>query len=214
MPITRPHAIYAAVTAGLVLVFGLLAAQVTWPSFSPMKQTMSSLAARDAPTRWLMTAVIVAVGVCQLIAAHGFKQAAKPGRWVLAIGGIGALGVAAFPVPHILDDSNWHTFMAAVVLVSLCLWPVFSVSRRHEMPWVLTHRGAWTSTICLAVVGLIFLAAWWTNSDLMGLLERTLISSQILWLLVALRVSYKFGVRKTVDAATQEDQYSLATNLA
>lgn len=204
MPLTRPHAFYATVVAGVTLVAGLVVAQMVWPNFSPMKQTMSSLAARDAPTKGLMTLVIVVVGICQIVTAHGFKQAAKPGRFLLAIGGIGALGVAAFPVPHVFADSDWHTFMATVVLVSMCLWPVFSATKKYPTPWVLTHRGAWTSTVCLAVLGLTFLAAWWTNSHVMGFLERVLISSQILWLMVALRISHQFGVKATTDEAVSD----------
>lgn len=150
-----------------------------------MKQTLSSLAARDAPTQEMMTLVIVIIGICQLITAHGFKSAARPGRWILAIGGFGVFGVAAFPVPHVLANSNWHTFMAGVVLISLCLWPIFSISSHHHAPWVLTTKGAWIATVTLAVIGLIFLAAWWTGNYWMGLLERTLISSQILWLLIS-----------------------------
>lgn len=158
---------------------------MSWTTFSPMQQTLSSLAARNAPTRDMMTVVILIIAVCQLVTAYGFKSAAKPGRLVLGIGGLGVIGVAAFPVPHVLADSNWHTFMAGVVLVSLCLWPVFSISKHHQAPWVLTAKGAWTATVVLAIVGLIFLAAWWTDSYWMGLLERTLIFSQIVWLLIS-----------------------------
>lgn len=194
MPLTRKYAIYATAFAGILFIVGLFAAQAVWPDFSPMQQTMSSLAAKDAPTRWLMTFIIVVVGICQIVAAHGFKQAATPGRWVLGISGVGAFGVAAFPVPHIHADSNWHTFMAGVVLVGMCLWPVFSITRKRAMPWVLSHRGAWTSTVCLAVLGLCFLATWLTDSYVMGFLERTLIASQIIWLLITLRISHKSGL--------------------
>ena len=137
--------------------------------------------------------------------AHGFKQAAKPGRIMLAIGGLGAFGVAAFPVPHVFADSNEHTFMAGVVLVSMCLWPVFSVTKKHATPWVLTHRGAWTSTVCLAVLGLTFLAAWLNDSHVMGLLERALILSQIVWLMIALRISRQFGLTATNHATPDVD---------
>ncbi len=182
---SKPHAFYATLIAGLVLFAGLISAQMSWTTFSPMQQTLSSLAARNAPTRDMMTVVILIIAVCQLVTAYGFKSAAKPGRLVLGIGGLGVIGVAAFPVPHVLADSNWHTFMAGVVLISLCLWPVFSISKHHQAPWVLTAKGAWTATVVLAIVGLTFLAAWWTDSYWMGLLERTLIFSQIVWLLIS-----------------------------
>lgn len=201
---TRPHAFYATVVAAVVLFGGLLAAQAALPNFSPMKQTMSSLAARDAPSRDLMTLVIVIVGICQVIAAHGFKQAAKPGRFILMLGGIGVLGVAAFPVPYVTHDSHLHTFMATLALGSMCLWPVFSATNKYATPWVLTHRGAWTSTLCLAVLGLTFLANWLEKSHVMGLLERVLIASQIVWLMVALRISHQFGLKRTAEVEQQE----------
>ena len=94
--------------------------------------------------------------------------------------------------------------MATVVLVSMCLWPVFSATKKYPTPWVLTHRCAWTSTVCLAILGLTFLAAWWTNSHVMGFLERVLITSQIIWLMVALRISHQFGVKATTDEAVSD----------
>jgi len=136
-----------------------------------------------------------------VVAAHGFKQAAKPGRVILLLGGIGVLGVALFPVPHVINDSNLHTFMATIALGSMCLWPVFSATKEHASPSVLKHRGAWTSTICLAIIGLVFLQAWWTHSHVTGFLERLLITSQIGWLMVALRISHQFGVRASADEA-------------
>ena len=180
-----------------------------------MKQTLSSLAARDAPTRDMMTIVILIIGVCQLITAYGFKSAAKPGRLVLGLGGVGVIGVAAFPVPHVLADSNWHTFMAGVVLVSLCLWPVFSISEHHHAPWVLTAKGAWIATVALAIVGLIFLAAWWTDSYWMGLLERTLISSQIIWLLIS--VGRCLNIEEKIisqDLVVDEKDLQIASKIA
>ena len=212
---SKPHAFYATLIAAIVLLAGLVSAQFSWTTFSPMKQTLSSLAARDAPTRNMMTVVILIIGACQLVTAHGFKTAANPGRMVLGLGGFGVIGVAAFPVPHILADSNWHTFMAGVVLVSLCLWPVFSISKHHQAPWMLTVQGAWTATVVLAIVGLIFLAAWWTDSYWMGLLERILIFSQIIWLLFSVGRCLKIGNKAVLqDFAIDEKDFQIATKIA
>ena len=149
-----------------------------WPDFNPLKQTLSSLAALDAPTRGMITAVMLSVGCCQLIIAWGFKFAEKYGRALIGLSGCAVFGVAAFPVPSVFADSNWHTFMAGIVLIAMCLWPIFSIRQHPVSPWLLTVRGAWTTTVIQAVVGLVFLAAWLVNHSLTGLLEMALLTTQ------------------------------------
>ena len=56
--------------------------------------------------------------------------------------------------------------------------------------------------MCLAVLGLTSLASWLTDSHAMGFLERALILSQILWLMIALRISRQFGLTVTSHATS------------
>ena len=171
-------ALSSAIVGYLVLAGGIYASYLVWPDFQPLSQTFSSLAALNAPTRSMVTAVMVTVGVCQLVIAWGFQLAKTYGRLLIGSSGIAVFGVAAFPVPEIFADSNVHTFMAGVVLISMCLWPIFSIHHHHLAPWMLSTRGAWTVTVAQAVVGLVFLAAWLVNHRLTGLLEMLLLSTQ------------------------------------
>lgn len=171
-------ALGSAVVGYLVLAGGIYASYVVWPDFQPLSQTFSSLAALDAPTRPMITTTMVAVGVCQLVIAWGFQLARTPGRVLIGLSGMAVFGVAAFPVPSVFADSNLHTFMAGVVLIAMCLWPIFSIHNHHLAPWILSVKGAWTATVIQAVVGLVFLAAWLVNHQLTGLLEMLLLSTQ------------------------------------
>ncbi|MGH3546350.1 MAG: DUF998 domain-containing protein, partial [Mycobacteriales bacterium] len=98
-PFTPAWTLLPAVAAPVVLIGGWTLAAAVFPGpFDQLTQTISALAARDAPNRWLMTTVLAVVGVCYLLTAWGLREAAVPGRLLLAAGGVATCVVAAVPL--------------------------------------------------------------------------------------------------------------------
>ena len=186
----------------LVLTIGTYFLQKSWTNFSPVKQTMSSLAALGAPTHRRMTIVIVIVGVCLIVAALSLTLPAKPGRWLLGAAGTGALGMAAFPVPGISANSTMHTFMATIVLVSMCLWPLGAHHYNQSGHWPVSLRTAIAVTVTMALTGIIFLINWLHGSPIMGLLERLLLSFQLVCFIVLAHRSHRGQAAEIHQPAT------------
>jgi hypothetical membrane protein len=93
-------ALVSATAAPILLVGGwTLAATLQPPGFDPARDTISALAALGATDRWVMTAALLLLGGCHITTASGFREAARPGRIILAIGGAATIGVALFPLP-------------------------------------------------------------------------------------------------------------------
>lgn len=145
---------------------------------------MSSLAALGAPTQRMMTIVIVIVGLCLLVAAFSLTLPARPGRWLIGAAGTGTLGTAIFPVPSVSENSVMHTFMAGVVLISMCLWPLGAHHYNQSGHWPVSLRTTIAVTVTMAVTGIVFLIHWLQTSPIMGLLERILLAVQLLCFLV------------------------------
>jgi len=188
----------------LMLVIGTYFLQKSWTEFSPVKQTMSSLAALGAPTHRRMTILIVIVGLCLIVAALSLKLPAKPGRWLLGVAGTGALGTAAFPVPGISANSTMHTFMATIVLVSMCLWPIGAHHYNQSGHWPVSLRTAIAVTVTMALTGIIFLINWLQGSPIMGLLERMLLTFQLACFIVLAHRSHRAQAPKTLQPATPD----------
>ena len=187
-----------------MLVFGIYSLQKSWTDFSPVKQTMSSLAAIGAPTRYQMTLLIVLVGVCLILVALTLELSAKPGRWLLGSAGVGALGTAAFPVPAITANSAMHTFMASVTLVSMCLWPLGAHHYNQSGHWPVSLRTAISVTFTMAATGIVFLIHWLQESSITGLLERILLTLQLTFFIVLAHRSHHLQSTKTLQHVTLE----------
>lgn len=151
--------------------------------FDPVVETISALAARDADDRWLMTTALAGLGVCHLTTALALRSAAIPGRVVLAVGGVGTLLVAAFPLPADGGGSAAHTLVAGLSFGSLGVWPL--LAGRPDGPAALGRA----ASVAAGVV-LLGLVAWFTaelasDSSRVGLSERVAAGSQAVWPLVA-----------------------------
>lgn len=66
-----------------------IAATLQPPSFDPVTDTVSALAAVGAVSRWLMTATFLAVGACDVITGLALRPASAAGRLILVAGGRG-----------------------------------------------------------------------------------------------------------------------------
>lgn len=102
----------------------LVAGLVQPPGYSPVSQSISALAAYSASDRWIMTAGIYLVGVCQLVTAAGLTRLRTGPRLFLAAGGVTGLGVAYFPQPEYgSTTASPHIIFATLSVVCLAVWP-------------------------------------------------------------------------------------------
>ena len=58
---------------------GTVATRLQPPSFDPVADTVSALAAVGAADRWVMTLTFLLVAVCNIVTAAALRPAARPG---------------------------------------------------------------------------------------------------------------------------------------
>jgi hypothetical membrane protein len=179
--IGRP-AIYSAWLAPLLFIGGTTIAGLMSPGYDPVRQTISELAAGDAPTRVFVTVLFVLTGLCHLVTVTFARGIGAAGRITFLIGALASLGVAAFPLPSVAGRSTIHNTFATIGFLLLALWPVLGMRFRHGFPWLLRPAGSILGTVILAAVGLWFLAVWLTHSSpYIGVLERFAADAESLW---------------------------------
>jgi len=164
----RHYALVSATSAPVVLVGGWTWAAAVQPSgYSPTRDTISALAARDATDRWIMTVALALLGICHLLTAAALVEARILARALFALGGLATVAVASLPQP-----STGHVPAATIGFVSLALWPALS-----QLP---TRRAAWVATIVLVVL-LAWLGVEIHQGDLLGSSERAVAGAEALW---------------------------------
>ncbi|MEY2420526.1 MAG: hypothetical protein QOI95_593 [Acidimicrobiaceae bacterium] len=191
------------VWAGVVGPVGFVAAWVIAGArtngYSPVDDAISLLAARDAPTRWLMTAGFACFGVGVPVFALVLRSA-LPGRaWLAAVvSGVATLGVAAFPLHVSVTIDRLHGTFATVGYVSLALVPLLAarpLSRRGR-------GGAATASIVVAAISAACLAATpFTASN--GVFQRAGLTVVDAWLVVTAMVITKLRQRTPPAVADQ-----------
>jgi len=157
-----------------------LAASRQPTGYNPVRDTISSLAAQGATDRWVMTAALLAVGVCDVVTGAGLNPARWAGRLTLMVGGVATMLVAAFPQP-LRGNGVDHTIAATVAFTTLAVWPIMAVRRRAGVA-VLSLPFA----VCASLVTLGLLT-WFTleiHGSHRGLAERAAALSEVLWPLV------------------------------
>lgn len=140
------------------------------PSYDPVRDTISALAAHGATDRWVMTAGLALLGVCHLLTAAGLTEAGTSARVQLAVGGAGTAAVAALPQP-----TPAHVPAATIGFLALALWPAASRVPGRRVAVVATG-------VLLALLG--WLAVELVRGDLLGLSERLLAGAESFWPLV------------------------------
>jgi hypothetical protein len=116
------------------------------PSFNPVADTVSALAALGATDRWLMSLVFVVVGVCDVVTGLALRPAAMVGRLILIAGAVAGMLVAASP-EHAGSGSVSHAVWAAlgvglaerVVGAAQTVWPLAVVVSCRV--WCASPRG-------------------------------------------------------------------------
>jgi hypothetical membrane protein len=176
-----PWWVAAAAGAAPVLLLGglFVATAVQPPSYSPVRDTISELAAQGATDWWVMTSAIAGLGLCYLLAGLGLQPAGRAGRVLLVGGGVAVLLIALFRQPH-RGYSLPHELAVIAAALTCCTWPAFAWHRRTPA-LLLTRAPSFT-----AAGVLVGLAAWYaleTHGALLGLAERFAATAPALWLL-------------------------------
>ena len=195
LQLLRRPAIFSAYLAPVFFIGGTLVSESAWPTYNPIVQTISELAAGDAPTRVFMTTMFFLTGVCHIITAVFAVGIGRIGRVLLGLAGIATMAVALNPLPTVAGTSLAHRLSAMAGFFLLAAWPVFGMRLRKDVPWILRPIGATAGTVILAAVCLWFLAIWSSQSiGYVGLIERIAADSESLfpalvvtWLLIARR---------------------------
>ena len=159
---------FSAALAPLALVGGwTVAAARQPPTYDPVRDTISALAASGAEDPWIMTLGLVLVGGAHVATALGLEEARPTGRLLLGAGGVATVLVAVFAQP-----SAGHLPAATASFGALALWPAGS-----GMP------GRASSLI--AAGGLLALVGWLVvelgDGARLGLSERVAAGAQALW---------------------------------
>ena len=179
--IGRP-AIVSASLAPVLLIGGTVLAGALSPGYDPVRQTISELAAGDAPTRVLMTVFFVLTGLCHLVTVTFARGIGIPGRIAFLIGALATLGVAAFPLPSVAGSSATHTTVAMVGFIFLAAWPLLGMRFRADFPWLVRPVGSIIGTAILTVICVWFLIIWSSHSSPeVGLVERVAADAESLW---------------------------------
>lgn len=176
-------AVLSSALAPAFLIGGWTLAAARQPAgFSSVRDTISALAGLGATDRWVMTSGFIGLGLSHLVTAAGLRPAARPGRVVLAAGGLAVLAVAALPLPR---SGSWggHLIAATVGFVALALWPALAWRRGPGVPWTLRP------TVSVAAAAVLLGLVGWLGADLsadaaVGLSERVAAGAQSLWPLV------------------------------
>lgn len=179
--IRRP-AIVSALLAPVFLIGGTITAELLWADFDPVVQTISELAAGDAPTRVFMTVAFVLTGLCHIVTGSFAVGFGKPGRIALIIAGVATVGVAAFPLPTVATSSLGHTITAVTAFTALAVWPALAMRRSRDLPWVIRPAAASVSTIVmLGLCAWFFVVSSLDGLGPSGVPERVLAYVEALW---------------------------------
>jgi hypothetical membrane protein len=182
--------VVSSVAAPVLLIGGwTVAAGLQPPSFNPVADTISALAAEDATDRWVMTFALLGLGVCYVITALALRPGAWPGRLVLALGGVATILVAASPEPA-GSGSLAHTAWAATAFIALAVWPAISFGRGPRAPWGLRLAVCVSATVIMLGLLVWFYAELATGSRILGLAERVLAGAEAVWPLAVIVTCY------------------------
>jgi hypothetical membrane protein len=174
--------VVSSAVAPVLLVGGWTVAAGLQPgSFNAVVSTISSLAARGATDRWVMTLALAGTGTCYVLTGLALRPAALAGRLILMTGGVATVLVAANPEPAGGGSSLPHTVWAAIGFIALTSWPLAARKRGPLAP------AALRPAVSAAATGVLLGLLVWFGSELItgggqvGLAERALAGAQAVW---------------------------------
>jgi hypothetical membrane protein len=195
-PLVGRPAIVSAFLAPVVFIAGTVASGLMWPSYDPVRQTISELAAGDAPTRVFMTVIFLITALCHVVTGAFLRGIAPAGRVTLALAGVATAAVAVFPLPTVAGTSVEHRTSAMAGFILLAVWPVLGMRVRHTFPVIVRPFGAILSTVVLAALCFWFLGVWSSpETGTIGVVERVAADAESLWPAVVVTVLLAVGGR-------------------
>jgi hypothetical membrane protein len=168
------------VLAPVVLVVGGLIAEAAQPprSYDPVGQTVSTLAGRGATDRWIMTAVLAAMGVIYLFVAAALREVSRTARLVLGLGAVAVI-VAALAAQPVHGSSTVHMAGTVTGVGTFAVWPLALAADRRLHPGL--RRGSVVATgVMLVALGCLCAQAW-THGSWLGVAERVLLLVETVW---------------------------------
>jgi len=157
---------------------------VTGRTYSPVRDTISRLAAIGADTRPLMTAGMVVFGVAMPASAVAWKQALGGRSWMLvAATGVSTLGVAATPLDHSGLVDRLHEIAAGTGYLTLATIPLAARA-------ALAQRGFARHGAVGSVLSVVSIASLATSLavEQTGLFQRVGLTVIDLWLVASVPV--------------------------
>lgn len=183
-------AVIAAVVGPIQSVLGWTIAGSLWPEYDPIRQTISDLAAPESPVNGVMSSFFVLGGTLTIIAGIYGQTFAMPGRIVLVLAGLCTYGLTIFPTP-LVGYSIPHRIFAIASFALSAGWPLFTMRRRKDAPWVLRPPAAFSMVIFQTVIAIWFLATWTLpETTNVGLWERVVATQQSVLLSATVLVVY------------------------
>jgi hypothetical membrane protein len=189
--------VVSSAVAPVLLVCGWTVAAGLQPgSFDAVSSTISALAAEGAADRWVMTLVLLLVGVCDVLTGLALRPARTAGRIILIAGGVAGMLVAASPEPAGGGGSLVHGFWAGFGFIALMAWPIAASSRQPAAPYGLQPTVSASATAVMLILLAWFGAELIAGLGQIGLAERILAETQAVWpLAVVLTVAAQSRTR-------------------
>jgi len=180
--LVRRPAIVSSLLAPVFFIGGTLVSEAVTPTYDPIKQTISELAALDAHTHLFLTTLFVMTGICHLITSFYATGIGLPGRVAIFVAGLMTFAVAVFPLPTMAGSTPEHRYSAMIGFVLLAIWPVLGMRISKKYPWLIRPWGAIFGTALLGVFCFWFLGVWADlNQPHIGVVERFAANLESMW---------------------------------
>jgi len=180
--LVRRPAIISSLLAPVLFIGGTIVSELVSPTYDPIKQTISELAALDASTHLFLTTLFVMTGICHLITAVYAVGIGLPGRIAIFIAGLSTFAVAIFPLPTAAGSTPEHRYSAMIGFILLAIWPVLGMRLSKKYPWLVRPWGTIFGTAFLGAFCFWFLGVWAdTSQPNIGLVERFAADLESLW---------------------------------
>jgi len=177
----------------LLIVGFTVAADLQPDPFDAVSRSISTLAVQGMSYRWIVTAAILGVGVCNVVTGLALRAAADGGRLLLIAGGVCSILIAVNP-QHPQGGSVPHETFSLLGVVIMTLWPVAAIRRAPDAPVGLRPRVAYAAT-GLNLALLLWFTAELFNGPQLGLAERVVTTDQALWPFVVVLTVVAAGQR-------------------
>jgi hypothetical membrane protein len=178
-PLSRWATVSTALAPLLMIGAWLVAETLQPPSYSPLRSSISGLAALGATDRWIVTGALLLVGACYFVTAACLSGLRKSARTVLVIAGLSSIGIAMSPQP-VQGTNAQHLVWTSLGAVAIAVWPAFTASRAPSQPLILRPPGAAAVTV-VSLALLTWLIAETQGGSALGLAERLVTGVQMTW---------------------------------